>query len=100
MSSIAIAVQYYGLIREVVPVGEETERVPMGTTVRALLAAVGARYGDRFGEALFAPNGQPVPNAILALDGHSVFNRGGLDTPLERDGTFRILLMPPFTGGG
>jgi molybdopterin converting factor small subunit len=97
---LTIKVVYFGLIREITDLPEESLECSAGTTVRELLSTLVARHGDPFREALLGPDGRPLPNVVVVLDGRDTAHDRGVETPIERDGQLRIVLMPAFAGGG
>ncbi len=97
---VPIDVSYFGLIREVLGCTEETISVPVSTSIGEVMGMLQRRHGDSFRNALIAANGEPLPNAVIVLDGANILHRRGFDTEIRRACTVRILLLPPFTGGG
>jgi molybdopterin converting factor small subunit len=97
---VTITVVYFGLIREITNLPEESLQCSAGTTVGELLSALVARHGVPFVEALLGPDGRPLPNAVVVLDGREIAHGRGVETAVERDGQLRIVLMPAFAGGG
>lgn len=99
-SQVTVKVLYFGPIVTTVGVPEEWVGLPAGATVGELVAALVERHGDAFREALLWTDGSPLPNAVILLDGKNVLHHGGMDTPIERDGSAHIVLMTAATGGG
>jgi molybdopterin converting factor small subunit len=97
---LTIKVLYFGLIREVTDLPEESLKLSVGATVRQLLGRLVERHGEPFREALLGPDGRPLPNAVVVLDGRDIAHVGGVEAAIERDGQVRIVLMPAFAGGG
>lgn len=97
---VTVTVYYMGLIQEVLPVSSERVTLATGATVGNLLAELSARHGPALAEALLAPDGEPLPNAVVQLDGRNILHLQGQQTPIERDGVLHIVLTPGFIGGG
>lgn len=96
---VRVAVEYFGLIRTAVPSSVDTLSLPAGCTLRDVLDELALRYGAKFRDALLAPRGEPLPNLVLTHDGRRIIDREGMTRPVK-GGVIRVLLMPPFTGGG
>jgi molybdopterin converting factor small subunit len=99
-SQITVRVSYFGPVREVMQISEDLVTLAAGAKVRDLVAALIARRGDGFREALFFGDGEPQPTVTLLLDGRDVRHRQGLDTPIEGDGVAQVVVLPPPLGGG
>ena len=97
---LTVQVQYFGLIREIVPVSEQSVTLPTAATVRDLLSMLFEQYGPRFRDALLAGNDQLLPNAVIALNASNILHKQGMDTPIPARCSLRILLMPAVAGGG
>ena len=97
---VTITVHYFGLDQEVVPVSTERVTLRPGATLADLFAELDARHGPALAEALLAPNGEPLPNAVVQLDSRNILHLQGQATPLQRDGTLHVVLTPGFIGGG
>jgi molybdopterin converting factor small subunit len=99
-SQLTVRVLFFGPIQETVSAPEERVTLAAGATVGDLLCALAARHGEAFSEALLAPTGEPLPNAVVQLDGKNILHLQGRRTPLIRDGTLHIVVTPGFIGGG
>jgi molybdopterin converting factor small subunit len=97
---VTVQIQYFGLIRDVVPVSEQSVTLPVGATVRDVLSILSQQYGPRFLDALFAGNEQLLPNSVIALNTSNILHKQGMDTPIAACSSLRILLMPAVAGGG
>jgi molybdopterin converting factor small subunit len=97
---ITIKVSYFGPVREVMQISEDLVTLAAGATVRDLIAALVARRGDAFRDALFFGDGEPLPTVTLLLDGRDVRHRRGIDTAIEADGVAQVVVLPPPLGGG
>ncbi len=95
-----IRVQYFELVRHHVDVPDEEVHLDGGATVRDLMAALTRRHGPGLGDSLIGPDGGPLPNAVILLDNGNILHRQGMDTELPDGGLVRMMLMPPFIGGG
>jgi molybdopterin converting factor small subunit len=100
MSQVTVKVLYFGVVRGAVSVPDELVTLPAGGTVGDLMTALFERHGEKLREAVLAPDGSPVPNAVIVLDGRNIQHRRGMETPIERDGAAHILLMTSAVGGG
>ncbi len=100
LTEVTITVHYFGLIQAVVPCTSERVTLPAGATLGELFAELDARHGPELAEALLAPNGEPLPNAVVQLDSCNILHLQGQATPLWRDGTLHVVLTPGFIGGG
>lgn len=100
MAQITIRVQYFELVRQQVDLPAQEFALPPGATVRQLMAALVRQHGAGLGEALMGPDGGPLPNAVILLDGGNILHRQGMDTELAHGSLVRMMLMPPFIGGG
>lgn len=100
MDRVTIKVLYFGSIKDVVDVPEETVDLPAGATVRDLISALTQRHGRAFQEALFLSGDRLLPNATILLDGSNILHREAMDTRIEQDGSTHILLMTTAVGGG
>lgn len=95
-----IKVWYFGAIKKILGVDEETLVLQAGSQIRELIAALAARHGPPFLEAIFAPHERLLPNAMILLDGDNILHGEGFATTMDGRGLVQILLMPPFVGGG
>jgi len=99
-NSVTVQVVYFGLIRNVVNVAEETVALPRDATVRSLFDRLCEKYGDSFADALFTAEGTLGANAIILLDGRNILGLGGLDAPIPERTSAHILLTTTAMGGG
>ena len=99
-SEVTITIHYFGLTEDVVPRSTESVTLGPGATLADLFAELGARHGPALADALLAPNGEPLPNAVVQLDSRNILHLQGQSTPLQRDGTLHVVLTPGFRGGG
>jgi hypothetical protein len=99
-NEVMITVHYFGLIQAVLPCTTERVTLRAGATMADLFAELDARHGPALAEHLLAPNGEPLPNAVVQLDSRNILHLQGQATPLERDGTLHVVLTPGFIGGG
>ncbi len=97
---ITVSVQYFELVRRHVDTPNEELTLPRGATVADLMEALARRHGVALGEALVGPDGGPLPNAVILLDGGNILHRQGMDTALTHGSLVRLMLLPPFIGGG
>ncbi|HNS96697.1 MAG TPA: MoaD/ThiS family protein [Polyangiaceae bacterium] len=98
--SVVVTIEHFGLIRETMPSPQEKIVVPVGMTVRELFQHLIERYGDSYRDALLAPQGQPLPNVVLTLDGEQISDEAAMNRAMMHDVVVRVLQMPPFIGGG
>jgi molybdopterin converting factor small subunit len=97
---MTIQVLYFGLVRNIVRVAEETVTLPIGATVRDLFDFLFKKYGDPFRDALFTSDGTLVANAIILLDGSNILYQKGVDTEIDHQSSTHILLTTTAIGGG
>jgi molybdopterin converting factor small subunit len=97
---VRIKVQYFELVRRHVDVPDEEVSLRGGDTVRDLMVALTRRHGPGLADALIGPDGGPLPNAVILLGNGNILHRQGMDTELTDGGLVRMMLMPPFIGGG
>lgn len=97
---VTIRVGYFGTVTKIVDRPEELVTLAKGAPVRELLAELVERHGDRLGSALLGPDGTPLPNVVITLDGREIAHHRGIATPIDDDASVRIVLMPAFAGGG
>ena len=100
MAQITVRVQYFELVRAHVDVSDQQVALPAGATISRLMADLARQHGEALGEALIGPDGGPLPNAVILLDGGNILHRQGMDTVLAEGSLVRMMLMPPFIGGG
>ncbi len=97
---MTIQVLYFGLIRSVVRVAEESVTLPVGATVRDLFNFLCRKHGEPFCDALFTSDGTLVANAIILLDGSNILYGKGVDTKIDARSSAHILLTTTAMGGG
>lgn len=95
-----ITVQYFELVRHHVDVPDEVVSLDDGATVRDLMASLTRRHGPGLADALIGPDGGPLPNAVILLGNGNILHHRGMDTELHDGGLVRMMLLPPFIGGG
>ena len=100
MAQITVRVQYFELVRQHVDLPEQQLELPLGATMHLLMAALVRQHGAGLSDALMGPDGEPLPNAVILLDGSNILHRQGMDTELADGNLVRMMLMPPFIGGG
>lgn len=100
MAQISVRVQYFELVRRHVDATDQTLVLPRGATVAEMMAALARQHGEALGEALLGPDGGPLPNAVILLDSANILHLDGMDSELGDGSLVRLLLMPPFIGGG
>jgi molybdopterin converting factor small subunit len=100
MSEVTVRVAYFGPIRQSVHVPDDVVVVAAGSTVRQLVARLREKHGDAFCDALFFPDGDPLPTVTMLFDGRDIRHSGGIDTPIEGDRVVSLVVMPPPLGGG
>lgn len=100
MAQITVKVQYFELVRQYEDVTDQELALPRGATVGELLAAMVSQHGEALGDALLGPDCGPLPNAVILLDGANILHLEGMDSELGQGSLVRLLLLPPFIGGG
>lgn len=95
-----VRVEYFGTIRDHIPVGFEIVEMPARATVMDVVGRVLTVYGEELGTILLAPQGEPLPNLVLTVNGVRIIEPIGMRKELCQEDVVTLLLMPPFTGGG
>lgn len=88
-------IRYFATIREYTHELEREWTAP-AATVRELLGALAARYGDRFGRAVL-DRGELSPIVIVLVNGQDVRHQAGIETALRPDDIVSIF---PMVAGG
>jgi len=100
MSEVTVKVSYFGLAPESVHFADDLVVIASGSTVRQLVARLRDKHGDAFCDALFFPDGEPLPTVTMLFEGRDLRHSGGLDTRIEGDRVVSLVVMPPPLGGG
>lgn len=100
MNNTTIKVFYFGLVRNVVKVSEETVTLPAGATVRELLELLGQKHGAALRDAIFTADGTLGSSVMLVLDGINVLQRDGLATAITGGESLHVLLTTTAMAGG
>jgi MoaD family protein len=87
--------EYFATLREVTKKREEDWTLP-APTLRVLLEAVIARYGNRFA-CWITKDGELGGLAVILVDGRDCRSLQGMDTPLASNSV--ISIFPPLAGG-
>lgn len=98
--NVQVSVEFFGVIRDRIRDPHEVLSLPAGQNVRDLFERLIERHGDALRAELLAPKGEPLPNVVLTLDGQRIADSRGMDQVVRGDAVLRVLLLPPFTGGG
>lgn len=98
-NDMTIQVLYFGLIRNVVRVAEESATLPVGAIVRDLFDILCRKHGDPSGDVLFTSDGTLVSNAIILLDGSNILYGKRVDTEIDPRCSAHILLTTTAMGG-
>jgi molybdopterin converting factor small subunit len=98
--NVQVTVEFFGVIRDRIRDPQEVLSLPPGQKVRDLVERLIQRHGSELRTELLAPKGEPLPNVVLTLDGQRIADSRGMDKEIRGDTVLRVLLMPPFTGGG
>ena len=88
-------VLYYSALRTITGLSDEAWQGPE-STVGALCASLGKKYGSAFSGWLLAGESS-APAAIILVNGRDARALGGLAAPLSPDDV--IALFPPLAGG-
>lgn len=88
-------ISYFATLRGITRKAEEDWPHP-AATVRALLQALVAAYGDGFARWVL-PDGHDTGLAIVLVNGKDVRSLQGLDTPLQAQD--HVFIFPPVAGG-
>jgi len=86
-----MTVFFYGSVLEHTSGAESTE-IEVSPTLRALIDALGERFGDSFREFLLGEE-----TCVFLVNGGGIVTTGGLNTPLQSSDKIEVL---PFVDGG
>ncbi|MEO6162819.1 MAG: MoaD/ThiS family protein [Candidatus Binatia bacterium] len=100
VNNMRIKVFYFGLVRNVVKVSEETVTLPEGSTVRELVEILCQKHGAALRDAIFTADGTLGSSAMLVLDGINVLRRDGLATAITGGESMHVLLTTTAMAGG
>ncbi len=89
-------IRYFATIRDYTHEMQCDWRQP-AATLRELLAALSARYGNPFARAVVDEDGDLGPHIIILINGRDARHQGGIDAPLKPDDTVSIF---PMVAGG
>lgn len=95
-----VFVECFGAICDHVPDAYQTLQFPSAVTLAQVLEQFIQNNGESLRTLLLAPQGEPLPNLVLTLNGVRVTEPKGMQRVVKNDGVIKLLLMPPFTGGG
>ena len=95
-----IDVVYFGLVRNVVKVSEETVTLAEGSTVRELVEILCQKHGAALRDAIFTADGTLGSSVMLVLDGTNVLHRDGLETTIGGERAMHVLLTTTAMAGG
>lgn len=93
--AITITVEYFGQLQRLTGERVETLEIAPNTTIPGLLNELAARYGERFRDFLFTPEGRLRPSIPIIMDDYQLREEqyGAL-----HDGA-RLLILSPVAGG-
>ncbi|MEM2144679.1 MAG: ubiquitin-like small modifier protein 1 [Candidatus Jordarchaeaceae archaeon] len=90
-------IKVFAAIREITKTREIESEVESSITVRDAIKLMINKYGERLAEYLLEKNGEPKPAFLLLVNGVSIKELKGLETPLK-DGDV-LAILPPAVGG-
>jgi molybdopterin synthase sulfur carrier subunit len=90
-------VKVFATIREITKEKEIELESEDNITVSDAIKLLTQKYGDKLANYLIEKNGKPKPAFLLMINGISINELRGLDTPLrDRD---VLAILPPVAGG-
>ncbi len=90
-------VKVFATIREITKAKEIELESKDNITVSDAIKLLNQKYGDKLANYLMEKNGKPKPAFIFMVNGVSINELKGLDTPLRDKDVLAIL--PPVAGG-
>lgn len=90
-------IKVFAAIREITKTREIESEVDNSITVRDAIKLMINKYGEKLAEYLLEKNGEPKPAFLLLVNGVSIKELKGLETPLKEGDVLAIL--PPAVGG-
>ncbi|MEX2751807.1 MAG: ubiquitin-like small modifier protein 1 [Candidatus Freyarchaeota archaeon] len=90
-------VKVFATIREITKAKEIELESEDNITVSDAIKLLNQKYGDKLANYLMEKNGKPKPAFLLMINGVSINELRGLDTPLRDKDVLAIL--PPVAGG-
>jgi MoaD family protein len=90
-------IKVFAAIREIMKTKEIELESGNSITVRGAIRLMIDRYGEKLAEYLLKENGEPKPAFLLMVNGVSIKELKGLETPLKEGDVLAVL--PPAVGG-
>jgi len=90
-------IKVFAAIREIMKTREIEFEANSSITVRDAIRLMINRYGEKLAEYLLEENGEPKPAFLLMVNGVSIKELRGLETPLKEGDVLAVL--PPVVGG-
>lgn len=90
-------IKVFAAIREITKTREIESEVDNSITVRDAIKLMINKYGEKLAEYLLEKKGEPKPAFLLLVNGVSIKELKGLETPLK-DGDV-LAILPPAVGG-
>lgn len=95
-----VFVECFGTICDYVSDAYQTLQFSSEVTLAQVLDQFIQNNGESLRMLLLAPQGEPLPNLVLTLNGVRFTEPKSMQRAVKNDDVIKLLLMPPFTGGG
>ena len=92
-----VRVSFYGAVRDVAGVDEETVQLPPTADVRGLLERLGEKHGPALRDRVLRRDGTTWPSVAILLNGSNISLNQGLDTLLAEGDA--VAIVPVIAGG-
>jgi molybdopterin synthase sulfur carrier subunit len=86
---------YFAYLRDIT--GCKQEPWPVEPDVRALLASLCTKHGDRLRKKIYAPGTEEPGDVIIMVNGRHIDHLGGLDATLKEGDA--VYIFPVVAGG-
>ena len=97
---LKIEIHYLGLTQDLLKLPGEKLELPSAVTICELFSILDRRHNNLVIESVIAANGDPLPNALILLNGSNILHQQGMETQIIENCKVQILLLPGFIGGG
>lgn len=97
-NTLAVKVKFMGDLRAIVGRRETTKELPVGSTVKDLVASLSDDFGELFSSRVLNRRGNLEHYVLVFLNGKNIKEMKGLETTLG-EGEVEILMLPMFEGG-
>ena len=92
-----VRVGFYGAVRDVAGIDEETIELPSPADVGTLVDRLQDKHGHLFTEKVFQGHGTIFPSVAILLNGVNISLNQGLDTSVENGDV--VVIIPVIAGG-